>query len=98
MVALLRRSNEDMRSQGYCVRDSKPQHVIVRPDSNSGLVRDKTGAVLYGLVDFELLQRTPARDEVMRAAKRQDYLVRQAHRFESREEFPPGLAPVRARR
>jgi len=94
MVDLLRRSNEDMQLQGYCVRDSKPQHVIVRPDSNSGLVRDKTGAVLYGLVDFELLQRTPARDEAMRAVKRQDYLVRQAHRFESREEFPPGLAPV----
>ncbi len=94
MVELLRRSNEDMQSRGYCVRDSKPQHVIVRPDSTNRLVRDKTGAVLYGLVDFELLQRTPARDEAMRAAKRQDYLVRQAHRFESREEFPPGLAPV----
>ena len=94
MVELLRRSNEDMQSQGYCVRDSKPQHVIVRPDSNNRLVRDKTGTVLYGLVDFELLQRTPAWDEVMRAAKRQDYLIRQAHRFESREEFPPGLTPV----
>lgn len=40
------------------------------------------------------LERTPAREERMRAAKRHDYLVRQARRFKTQQQFPPGLAPV----
>ena len=92
MVGLLDRANQDLRAKGFCVRDNKPQHIIVRPRPSGGLAKDKSGAILYGLVDFELLERTPEREEVMRAAKRHDYLVRQAHRFETQQEFPPGLA------
>ncbi|NQT12690.1 MAG: hypothetical protein HQ582_08075 [Planctomycetes bacterium] len=88
MAQLCRRANHDMEVEGYHVQDNKPQHVIVRPAPNAGLVKDKSGDALYGLVDFELLARTPAREEALRAAKRHDYLVRQAHRFEPREEFP----------
>ena len=91
VVGLVQRSDSDLESKGFRVRDNKPQHVIVRPGSNGGLVEDRSGAILYGLVDFELLSRTPEREEAMRAAKRQDYLVRQAQRFETREQFPPGI-------
>ena len=51
--------------------------------------------MLYGLVDFELLKRTPEREELLRAEKRHDYLVRQAHRFEPHQQFPEELTPVR---
>ena len=94
MVGLLERSSRDLEARGYRVRDNKPQHVIVRTAPAGGLVRDKSEAVLYGLVDFELLERTPAQEESIRAAKRRDYLVRQVHRFETHEEFPEGLTLV----
>lgn len=92
MTRLFQRANEDLERKGYQVRDNKPQHVIVRPAAgDGGLVKDRSGRVLYGLVDFELLARTPACEDAIRAAQRQDYLVRQAHRFEPREQLPPGL-------
>ncbi len=94
VTALVRRSNADLISKGFTVSDNKPQHVIVRPTPEGRLAKDRTGQPLYGMVDFELLKRTPEREQIMRAQKRHDYLVRQAHRFEPREEFPPGLTPV----
>ncbi len=94
LAELVERAQEDLRNKGFVVSDNKPQHVIVRPTRNGHLATDRSGKPLYGLVDFELLRRTPAREERVRAEKRQEYLVRQAHRFEPREQFPPGLAPV----
>ncbi len=94
LVALTQRAGRDLERKGFAVGDNKPQHVIVRPAGNGGLVRDKTGETLYGLVDFELLKRTPDREQKIRAEKRHEYLVRQAHRFESREKFPQDLAAV----
>ena len=94
MKGLILRSNEDMKRKGFVVRDSKPHHVIVRPSRGGGLARDATGRFLYAMVDFELLERTPLREQAMRASRRRTYLVKQAHRFETREAFPPGLAPV----
>jgi hypothetical protein len=95
LSGLVRRANEDLNGNGFIVSDNKPQHVIVRPDANGGLAHDRSGRPLYGLVDFELLKRTPEREERMRAEKRQEYLVRQARRFEHREELPPGLSMVK---
>jgi hypothetical protein len=94
MAGLLQRSTDDLSSKGFAVSDNKPQHVIVRPTQDGQLTKDRKGKTLYGLVDFELLKRTPERENRMRAAKRQDYLVRQVRRFETREEFPQGLSPV----
>jgi len=91
MIELLQRADRDLAAKGFRVRDAKPQHIIVRPGKDKSLVKDKSGDVLYGLVDFELLERTPAREEAMRASKRQNYLVRQAQRFQAHEQFPPGL-------
>lgn len=94
MAGLVHRAGKDLGSKGFAVSDNKPQHVIVRPTPDGKLAKDRTGRPLYGLIDFELLKRTPTREERLRARKRQDYLVRQVRRFEPREEFPSGLMPV----
>ncbi|NOZ21460.1 MAG: hypothetical protein GXP25_10275 [Planctomycetes bacterium] len=94
MQDLTLRSREEMKQRGFRVRDSKPHHVIVRPTPDRVLERDSSGKVLYGLVDFELLERTPQYEQAVRASKRQRYLVRQAHRFEAKEQFPAGLISV----
>jgi hypothetical protein len=94
LARLVDRCNQDLHHKGFYVSDNKPQHVIVRPSDNGEFATLRDGSPLYGLVDFELLKRTPEREARMRAVKRQDYLVRQAHRFETREQFPLGLTPV----
>jgi hypothetical protein len=94
MVSLYDRANCELRDTGFCIRDNKVAHIIIRPRPDGALAKGRSGSVLYGLVDFELLERTPEREEMIRAAKRHDYLIRQAHRFETRDEFPPELTPV----
>ena len=94
MVALYERATTELEHKGYRVRDNKPQHIIVRPSGDGRLAQDRLGKTLYGLIDFELLERTPQKEEAMRAAKRHEYLVRQAHRFKTHEKFPPGLTQV----
>ena len=93
MVELYERSNHEMTANGFRMRDNKPRHVIVRPKTGS-LANDKSGSTLYGLVDFELLERTQEREELVRASKRREYLARQAKRFEAHEELLPGLTRV----
>ncbi len=95
MAGLVQRASEDLNRKGFAVSDNKPQHIIVRPTPSGQLVKGRAGKPLYGLVDFELLKRTGAREKRFRAEKRQDYLVRQVHRFEPREQFPLGLTPLR---
>ena len=88
------RAYQELTSSGFFVRDHKPQHVIVRPTQGGGLEADELGNVRHALVDFELLSRMPERERAVRGAKRKSYLVKQAHRFETRVQFPPGLQPV----
>ena len=94
VLGLWAESNGEMGRRGFRVRDSKAHHIIVRPTPTGTLARDDLGGVLYGLVDFELLERTPERELAVRATKRRSYLVRQAHRFDAHEKFPSGLASV----
>jgi len=94
MVGLVERCRDDMRRNGFVVRDNKPEHVIVRPDGTGGLLRDRRGKLVYAMIDFELLERAPERERAVRAAKRKAYLFKQAHRFESGRAFPPHLHPV----
>lgn len=94
MAVLIRRAAEDMAAKGFMVSDNKPQHIIVRPDSDGGLVKDHAGKLVYGLIDFELLRRTPEREQLVRARKRHNYLIRQSRRFQSLEQFPLNLTPV----
>lgn len=94
MAQLVDKCHGDLQRKGFSVSDNKPQHIIVRPKNGSGLVKDREGNTLYGLVDFELLRRTERREAQLRARKRQEYLRRQVRRFEPPPEFPEELSAV----
>ena len=94
LTHLMASSAEAMHRKGFLVRDNKAHHHIVRSTRKGSLARSKDGDILYALVDFELLERTPQREQAVRASKRKAYLVKQAHRFEAKADFPPGLTPV----
>lgn len=81
MKGLALDAQQVMNDAGFKVRDNKPDHIIVRPESDHSLVRTPDGRTLYALVDFELLERTLSNEERVRQAKRQEYLRRQRDRF-----------------
>jgi hypothetical protein len=69
--------------KGYRVVDMKPEHVIVRLRPNGSILRDRHGQIIYGLVDYELLERTPEYEAAVRSKHRQHYLQHMARRFET---------------
>lgn len=83
--------------KGFRVADMKPAHIIVRPRPDGSLKQDKSGQVLYALVDHELLVRTPEHEEAVRHSHRIHYLEHMARRFEAprASELPPHLKAVR---
>jgi hypothetical protein len=72
----------ELELKGYRVVDMKPAHVIVRLQPDGSLLRDRNGQVVYALVDYELLERTPEHEQAVRSAHRQRYLQHMAKRFE----------------
>lgn len=78
----------ELAHKGFRVADMKPAHIIVRQHADGSLARDRTGQILYALVDHELLQRTPEQEEAVRKSHRAHYLEHMARRFESRAEKP----------
>lgn len=74
-------ANHELRLKGYRMIDMKPEHIIVRVKGND-LLRDRNKQVVYALVDYELLERTPEHEQSVRAANRRLYLVHMARRFE----------------
>jgi hypothetical protein len=94
MEALVSRAAAEMREAGFVVGDNKPQHVIVRPDDSGHLAALRDGRPLYGLVDFELLARTPEHERERRETRRRTYLVKQTERFAGRpgRALPPHLS------
>ncbi len=81
MVRLTLRAEEELKNKGFTVRDRKPHHVIVRPKKEGTLSTGKGGEVLYAIVDYELLERTPERDRQFKKTKRELYLRKQKDRF-----------------
>lgn len=83
----------DVRRKGFVVADRKPHHVIVRPDSTGAPRRNSRGRIPYALVDFELLRRTPERDQQVMQRRRSEYLTHQRDRFTAHptEELPEHL-------
>lgn len=78
----------ELELKGYRVVDMKPAHIIVRSKPDGSLVRDRNGQVIYALVDYELLERTPEYEQVVRSAHRQRYLQHMARRFEESSSKP----------
>jgi hypothetical protein len=83
----------DLAAKGYRVVDMKPQHVIVRPREKGRLRSDRLGRMLYAVVDYELMERTPEHEEAVRGLHRRYYLEHMARRFEGTPEtiLPPHL-------
>jgi hypothetical protein len=73
MRALSLRVGQELETRGFMVLDNKPKHFILRPRPDGSLVRHADGRLAYGLVDFELLQRTPAHQAAYKAARRERY-------------------------
>jgi hypothetical protein len=91
---LLAESNRRLTRRGFRINDNKPHHLIVRPREGGEVLADRDGDILFALVDFELLERTPQHEQRVRASRRRTYLSRQPRRFERNREFPPALSPV----
>lgn len=84
-----------LETKGFRMLDFKPEHIIVRPQRDGALLRRRDGSLVYALVDFELLQRTPEHERSVQAERRSRYLQHQSHRFEppTGHPFPPHLRP-----
>jgi hypothetical protein len=57
---------DQLAQKGFRVLDMKPAHVILRRQRNGSLLRDAQGRLVYALVDYELLDRTPDYEETLR--------------------------------
>ena len=75
-------ATHELWQKGYRVIDMKPAHVILRSGHDQSLLRDRNGQLVYALVDYELLERTPEHEQSVRSANRQIYLKHMARRFE----------------
>ncbi|MCX8157883.1 MAG: hypothetical protein N3J91_15825 [Verrucomicrobiae bacterium] len=74
--------NHELEHKGYRMVDMKPQHIIVRPQPDFTLLRDRNRQVVYAVVDYELLERTPEHEQAVASFNRQYYLEHMARRFE----------------
>ncbi|MBN1254174.1 MAG: hypothetical protein JXA50_02770 [Deltaproteobacteria bacterium] len=81
MVSLTLSTYERIERHGFDVLDRKPHHVIVRPQKNGELRKDKEEDIVCSLVDYELLTRTPEHETAVKQEKRSDYLRKQRDRF-----------------
>lgn len=86
--------DQDLSRLGFAVRDRKPQHIICRHDRDKRGLVARRGSLAYALVDFELLERTPERERLIKAARRRKYLQHQAQRFSDSgmDSFPRHLS------
>jgi hypothetical protein len=73
-LSLAPRVIRELEAKGFRVLDNKPKHYILRNRTTDGRVaRHKDGRIVYGLVDFELLQRTPEHQRQFKAKQREKY-------------------------
>ncbi len=97
MKRLTLEAKAGLERNGFLVVDHKPAHLIVRWRRDGTLLKDRGGDYTYALIDFELLQRTPAHEREIQASRRALYLRHQRDRFASPKElgFPAHLKPTR---
>jgi hypothetical protein len=93
-AALTPRVVGELRAKGFRVLDCKPKHFILRKRRAGGQPLRRRGQLVYGLVDFEFLQRTPEHQLEFRAAQHERYW-----QLQSRSEEPaPSPLPSHLRR
>ncbi len=66
------RAIKEIRAKGFSVLDMKPEHCIVQPEELKLRAGDN-GRIRYGLVDFELLERTAEYWQELKAARLANY-------------------------
>lgn len=76
------RVTRELELKGYSVADMKPAHIIVRQREDGSLLRQANGELVYALVDYELLERTPEHEAAVRSVHRRHYLAHMARRFD----------------
>ena len=89
-------SERKTQVSGYVVKDSKANHIILRPDKENKFVKDKQGNISYALIDFELLARTSEHEIQIKKNRRINYLRRQRDRFyvDPSKRFHPHLKQI----
>lgn len=88
--SLTGRATEELRGRGFSVLDMKPNHVIVEP-TREGRFPARDGLPEYGLVDFELLERTAEYWQELSAAREAAYERRRNELLQ--DEGTKGAAP-----
>jgi len=92
-VRLTPRVTGELWAAGFYVLDSKPTHLILRNRKRNGaLMRRDDDSVVYGLVDYELLQRTPEHRRRFKTGRRRRYWQLQNRRLATEPKFPSHLA------
>ena len=92
---LTAQATEELRDAGFAVLDMKDAHVIVRLASATELERRRR-RIDHGIVDYELMERTPEYEKEVQEARRQAY-VRRRHRVWHREKAATaGRSPLPA--
>jgi hypothetical protein len=76
-------ATHELWQKGYRVVDMKPAHIILRPQHDGKLLRDRNDQFAYAVVDYELLERTREHELLVRRTGRQYYLKHMAHRFDT---------------
>jgi hypothetical protein len=96
LATLTARISHELDDKGFKVIDHKPTHAIVRVHHGK-LARRQDGEVACALVDYELLARSAAHEQQVKAAARMQYLLLQRDRFRPRDSPPMPRNLVRAR-
>jgi len=87
------RATAEVRAKGFSVLDMKPEHLIVQLAGPERLVASN-GQVHYGLVDFELLERTPEYEREVREGRRQEYQRRKRELLDGSGGGAPASLPA----
>ena len=93
--ALNDRAMNEIRDKGFSVLDMKPTHVIVQV-VEPGRLLASNGQIDYGLVDFELLERTAEYWQELKVARLEAYQRRKRELLEGENRDSRSSAPLPA--
>ena len=92
---LTARATEELRQAGFAVLDMKDAHVIVRLTSATDLEK-RGGRIEHGVIDYELMERTPEYEKEVQEARRQAYARRRRRVWQRKKGATPARSPLPA--
>jgi hypothetical protein len=93
VVGLNERAIDEISAKGYSVLDMKPNHVIVDAADRDHLVT-RDGVIQWGLIDFELMERTPEFEREIMDGKRRLYQRRLQELADVSEDLEAPVAAI----